>query len=705
MTLCVRSLYIAVLILSFDVSGARGAGGTAGWPPEYLKNLPADRLERAYTSVEHAYSFTQRLKFSDAAGSDLLAVYDEKHNFGLLPFSAAGIGAFMFNKQADIDMLNRYFASDRLARGDFNAASPSGFGAFSMTQLRFYGLFNSRCGILPGKLAVAAEQNLEAAMLKVLNDYARLSYTQLSPQDYWNGSQNRYVPSIAGYLLVAQWLRNSPAHKSFIMKDGSTLQQQYQGWRGLTSKFLDRRIKSGLWKEVGIGYEDNTIMGILNIRDFAEDPVIRKKAEMLLDLHFASRAEETLLNTHGGPKSRVKGQEPYLGEFEDHRDYNLLFGLQEHRTEKGVPFTVFATSDYLPPPAIMNLAADSQRRGTYTFAKRWPGPGVMSDGTARDDEGQLVPSGWATQDPVKTVLRYGFVGSNYIMGSVAQDGGWWGIQKGEDKSGPTLGGDAHRWEGVTFKVAGKAARIGFEVKPNCRNWHAWGQFAALQDRNVLITQRWVPESLNGPKCNPSFLKIYFSQTIDEVADGGNGWIFAQSGAAYSALKIVAGGYKWVKAGFGKDDPTVTTPTTWSHRDSVNLKDLKFVLMDTDAPAILIVNDAADYGSDFAKFKEALKAQPVIYDAAAHTTKFANLTFLGPAALGKIDGKTVELAPKLGYDSPFIRSEWDSGLVYIRKGDATEILDVRDPNNPVKTVGVKPDERFPAGTGHSKPVIF
>ena len=34
-----------------------------------------------------------------------------------------------------------------------------------------------------------------------------------------------------------------------------------------------------------------------------------------------------------------------------------------------------------------------------------------------------------------------------------------------------------------------------------------------------------------------------------------------------------------------------------------------------------------------------------------------------------------------------------------------ILDFSDPKNPRKTLGVKPDERFPAGVGQDKPIIF
>ena len=34
-----------------------------------------------------------------------------------------------------------------------------------------------------------------------------------------------------------------------------------------------------------------------------------------------------------------------------------------------------------------------------------------------------------------------------------------------------------------------------------------------------------------------------------------------------------------------------------------------------------------------------------------------------------------------------------------------ILDFSDPKNPRKTLGIKPDERFPVGFGQDEPIIF
>ena len=56
-------------------------------------------------------------------------------------------------------------------------------------------------------------------------------------------------------------------------------------------------------------------------------------------------------------------------------------------------------------------------------------------------------------------------------------------------------------------------------------------------------------------------------------------------------------------------------------------------------------------------------------------------------------------------SPFIRSDWNSGLIYIRKNNRTLILDFRDPNNPVKTVDAPVSDAFPPGIGNDAPVVF
>ncbi|MHB8901910.1 MAG: hypothetical protein ACYC6Y_24405, partial [Thermoguttaceae bacterium] len=285
---------------------------------------------------------------------------------------------------------------------------------------------------------------------------------------------------------------------------------------------------------------------------------------------------------------------------------------------------------------------------------------------------------WRTLDPERSVLRYGFAAPSYVVGSAGLDPAWL-----DDAS---MG---FRWQGVVFD-GDPLARIGFEVAPaSPKDWHGFNPFFSIQDRNLLVTQKWAPVPPNPASALPAFLRVYFSPTLDEVQDDG-GWIFVRDGGAFAAVRIVAGGYRW-------------TPS-WKHADRVERDNKAFVTLSAqNAPVILIANEAADYGGDFAAFKAAVKAQPVRY--ADGVLQFAAITFYGPSRPGLVGGQPVNLAPSRGYDSPFIRSEWNSGLIYLRKGDDTEILDFRDPQRPLKIVGAAATCAFPPGIGSAQPVVL
>ena len=83
----------------------------------------------------------------------------------------------------------------------------------------------------------------------------------------------------------------------------------------ISSKWFDERAKRGQFVEAGSpSYQGDSIAALFNLRDFAEDAVLRTKADMYLDLAYADIAEETLLTTRGGPKSRVKVGHEYDGD-------------------------------------------------------------------------------------------------------------------------------------------------------------------------------------------------------------------------------------------------------------------------------------------------------------------------------------------------------------------------------------------------------
>ena len=199
----------------------------------------------------------------------------------------------------------------------------------------------------------------------------------------------------------------------------------------------------------------------------------------------------------------------------------------------------------------------------------------------------------------------------------------------------------------------------------------------------MVTMKWGPVMDKGVDPN---LRISFSFALDAVEEE-QGWIFVKSGEAFAGVKVV-GGYEWV--------------APWKHSDVIRPK--SFVrLLKEDAPVITIGNDATDYNNHFGAFKKAVIAQPVIWKDGV--LKFATITHEGPLKAGKIDGGPVDLRPSLVNDSPFIRSAWDSGVVYIRKGNETLKLDFSDPQNPLRTVGGPVTAEFPSGVGNTKPIVF
>lgn len=624
------------------------------WPAPYLKGLPADYLERQRASLQAGTGRLARLKLETSESTD---------SIGWVRY---GLPALIFGNR--VDDINQFFESDKFV---VSANPKFGFSLFGVSYFRLYGLMNRQTGPLKGPLSLQAQENFERGIWEVAKANSKLAEAK---RHIWEmeGSENHHISSKSCDLLAAQYLRKIPKFADQKYDDGSTLPQQYEVRHDYWLRWFDERAKRGQFVEAASpSYQGDSVAAIFNIRDFAEDEVLQTKADMYLDLVFANIAEETLLTSRGGPKSRVKVGHEYDPMTD--RGYDLLFGAPGREF---TPLNVggLSTSNYYPPPAIVSLAQDTTQRGTYTFTKRWPGPVADGGGRSADDPDGIL---WRQLDPERSVLRQGFATPNYVLGSAGLDSRWL-----DDTS---MG---FRWQGVVF-ASDPWARIGFEVKPASRtDWHGFNPFFSVQDRNLLITQKWAPSPPNPRTAEPAYLCVYFSPTLDELVEQ-DGWIFVKDGGAFAAVKVVAGGYEW-------------TPAWNSASSSKELKPF-ITLSAENSPVILLVNDAADYKHDFAAFQAAVKAQPIHYEKGE--LRFATLNFSGPGQAPKVNGQPVNLAPSRGYDSPFIRSEWNSGLIHIRKGDETLVLDFRDPAHPKKTVGAPISAAFPPGSGNTKPLIF
>lgn len=659
---CFPAIVVVSLFCSAPAQSQKAAPGAldptitpVSWPPPQMKDLPPDYLERLHASLEAGTKRLSRLRLAGTTSTDSIG------------WTRYGMPALILGRR--MEEINQFFESDTFA---WSTNPKFGFSLFSMSYMRMYALMNHRTGLMKGPLSRKAQENFEKQMWAAARANSKLAEAKRPVWDM-EGSENHHLSSKTCDLLAAQFLRNIPEYANQKYDDGSTLAEQYEARRAYFLEWIDARAKRGQFVEAGSpSYQAESINAMFNLRDFAEDPLLRKKAEMFLDLAYAVIAEETLLTSRGGPRSRVKVGHEYNASAD--RGYDVLFNAP------GRPFVplgvaAHSTSNYYPPPVVVNLARDTTGRGSYVFKTRWPGPVADGGGKSVDDPDGVL---WRTLDPERSVLRYGYATPNYVIGSAGLDPKWL-----DDAS---MG---FRWQGVIFE-SDPVARIGFEVSPADRtDWHGFNPFFSVQDRNILVTRKWAPVPPNPRTSLPARLRVYFSPTLDDVQEEG-GWLFVKDGKAFAAVKVVSGGYRWTPA--------------WKHADSLTRDNKAFITLNAeDAPVILIANQSADYNHDFEAFKAAVKAQPVRYkDGTLH---FATITFHGLSRPGEVSGKPVDLAPARGYDSPFIRSDWNSGLIYIRKGNETEVLDFRDSNNPIKTVGAPVTPAFPPGVGSAEPILF
>jgi hypothetical protein len=126
--------------------------------------------------------------------------------------------------------------------------------------------------------------------------------------------------------------------------------------------------------------------------------------------------------------------------------------------------------------------------------------------------------------------------------------------------------------------------------------------------------------------------------------------------AYAAIRVVAGGFEWEsEAGF---------PGIW------------MVCKNEWSPVILEVGLKQVFGS-FADFQASVLANPVQVDAARLVYQgiygdifdFYTDFSLSPC----INGQPAVEIPPTAFDSPFVQSVWDSGVVTVQKGGRQHVM--------------------------------
>ena len=511
-------------------------------------------------------------------------------------------------------------------------------------QQRIYFLFGSRSRFFPGRMSTAAEDAILEMLWEWASTRCRLEMTR-PERDWWIwGSENHHIMAWASFWGAAQIFSGHPDYSLKQYDDGSTPAQVLQGFNEYFKRFAHHRAAKGLLVECGSPtYGKYSVNTWYNFADFAEDPELKRRFQMLLDLYWADWAVEQIDGVRGGSRHRCyPGRSSASGSDGTGRAW-FHFGLgQAGNVHPG--YICAATTFYRPAPLVVALALDTNGRGEYEYVSRRPGRllGDSSEGRKPEIPEGLNQPGWEyyVLDPNgASMARYTWCTPDFVLGTSMVP-----ALAREDWSAIS---SQNRWEGVIF--AGHATARIFVQSPPPTKGSLYNANWSVQHRGVLVVQRLKGSNARGQR-------VWFDKSLARTER--DGWVFAEAPRAFAAVRVLSGRTSWEADG--------PNPTPW------------LVSGDEFSPIIIEVARKSDFPSLDA-FGAAILANPlefannrVDYKSTIHDTR---LTFFSDYSQPpQVNGKPVDYRPCKVYDCPHIQADFGNGRVVIKKGQEELVLD-------------------------------
>lgn len=572
-------------------------------------------------------------------------------------------------------------------------------------MVRTYDQFASTSKRMPGRLYPETEKALLELLWKRTQAVNDIALTRHST--WWMiGSENHDIHVKVDCLISSQIFKNHPDFKDRIYKnegagggmgywfhhqhgdssykgppgkakwaDGKdyTPQDHYEAWTAYWKEYLRERVKKGFFLEVASqGYMKFTVSSILDLYDHAEDEELRGLAKKFLDLVWAEWAQDQLVSVRGGAKTRWYD-----------RPYGALFRASGFYSGGVSGDTMFwyplYASEYRWPEFVWRMALDRQGKGDFAYISRkpgeepvrWPRPAGLERTLMCDTESRLVRYSWVTPD--------------YILGT----------QMDHPGAVHSHLSSQNRWQGMTFSASHTTTVAPCAINlDNPSQWKQAGRasvplYRSLQEGNVLITQqarRWIQQN---PDWYPAKVTadqpygIRFNGRFETIEEQ-DGWIFAQVGQAYVAIRPLKGAYdydtNWTSAGEGSLYAKMSDEVyEWGPRKQF----IRF--LDNYSPVIMHAGRAETHG-DLASFKQHILAGKVrllntvvpgwyilIYEPQGETPRHFEFNAAN-SSIPTFNDELINYAPEKVLDSPMLQSEYNSGVVHITVDDIDQVVE-------------------------------
>jgi len=450
-------------------------------------------------------------------------------------------------------------------------------------------------------------------------------------------SENHHAMSFMTCWHFARIARNHPDYKG-VKYCGFTPAEHYDAWNKYFITYCRERAKKGMFIEMNSGkYNSSLIKGAYNFYDFGE-PEVKRAAGQFLNLYFAYFAQEQMDGIQGGSQSRIYFTQALP--CERVRGIKELvwyyFGMGEVPELNGHDLNA-ALSDYRPPAVVVDIALDVKGRGRYEVKQFPRGLGQSGD---RNPYRLKAGNGG--------IQRYSYCDPSFILGTPMVEARplneWVAISS------------QNRTQGVIFSGE-TPSRIFLSPVPKDER-RALNTFWSVQRKGCLITQKL------SSKHNKDAMKMIVWMSQDGLTKPveEKGIVFVEAPGAYAAVRVAKGGYTLKEREF-------RWPIT-----------VGWIITPADeyAPVILEVMAKTDVKS-FSDFKKKVKGcKPQFNGKVLSYKSIYGDTLTLDTSYKKtptVNGNPINYSkPKMAFDSPFLKSEYDSGVVTIEKGKRKLVLD-------------------------------
>lgn len=433
-------------------------------------------------------------------------------------------------------------------------------------------------------------------------------------------------------------------------------------------RYIVEHIRKGWLEYNSPCYVEKEVGCLVMVAEWANAPLLRRKAQLGLDALFAEHAALNLEGMLCGPACRVY-RPGFEGILKDELNHNsrrdarcsgsyplmyMLFGTGEPHDYGVLGAPLLATSRYTPPRAVYALATAGASRGSYEFKARRPG---RNHAAFRRDPEQVEPT-----DQEFDARVYAWVTPDFVLGSFQEVQGRFGSVRALPLT-------------TVLRMAGSPRRVVYtDLLLGDREEMKTAVADCIQHKNVVIGR--------GADGQAYFARDEFNETIER-----EGWIFARCGSTLVAYHVIDSGYTWERM----EEPSVYGG---------------FIRFEkADAPFILESARAADYAGDFTRFQKDILDNDIRVDEGAVAYESCSDGDDGPSAesfvltlrygeLPLLDGSTIDLDSYGTLESPYLNSPWDSGVLTLRFATERLVINVTRAQVPVRVEETIETRRLP-----------